>query len=397
MIRGKAVLGHHVKSDGKVQVKIYIYDPKTRKKELIPTDIYIKPKDFSEGKVKKTHRNADYLNNEIGTKIVELERTSLKNKKLTLKQLKKGNSELSLFAFINLLIQDMKDKKVLHKGQPFPYNTVKSYVTYTNYLKAFNPNLNWQDITGEFYDAYCVHLQKEYSPNTIAKAIKILKTIMRKGSQYHSNNEYVTFSASYQESDSIALTEEEIESIMSCTLPENLARERDRFFVSYNLFLRFGDSISLSEKDIFKRDGSTFVKVTHEKTKNVAMIPLFKKSIEILKKYKYTLPQTSNQVANRRIKEIAEKANIKSLVTVSTVVDGKVVSKQIEKYKLVTTHTARRSMATNYYLSMAKNGNLDLKRLQLLGGWKSMIVLERYLKIDKLQTAITASKDPFFN
>lgn len=54
-------------------------------------------------------------------------------------------------------------------------------------------------------------------------------------------------------------------------------------------------------------------------------------------------------------------------------------------------------MATNLYLSMKKNNNVDLKAIQLMGGWKSVVMLEKYLKVDRLANAIGISSHSFFN
>jgi integrase len=391
----KPILGHHEKTDGTRQVKIYIYNH--GKKDLIPTEYYVRKEDWDKGKVKKGRPNADRINAELNIKISELESTWLSKRNITVSELREDKGELSLFGFINQYCQDIKSGKVLNKGQSFSPNTIKSYFTYTKYLSDFDPKLNWKDINEKFYDDYVIFLRTKYGENTIAKAIKVLKVIMKKGSKYHSNNQYVNFTASYQESDAIALTEREINLIMDAELPEHLEAERNRFFLSYNLFLRFGDSINLEKRDISKKDNTYFATVVHEKTKNSATIPLFKRSVEILEKYKYKLPPTTNQESNWKLKEIGKEAGIESLVTITKIEKGKVKKITAKKYNFITTHTARRSMATNYYLSMVKHGNVDLKSLQLMGGWKSITVLEKYLRIDKLQNALKASEHPFFN
>jgi len=384
----KAILGHHKKTDGTRQVKIYIYSD--GKKDLIPTEYYVNVNEWENGKVKKSRPNADYINSQLNIRIAELEKTWLNNKGATPAELRKG--EITLFGYIDQLIADMNAGKILNKGQRFSVNTIKSYVTYTRYLKNFNPKLNWADISAAFYDTYIGHLRTMYGENTIAKAVKVLKSIMKRGSKFHSNNEYLNFSATYTDVESIALSETEIESIMKARLPEHLQAERDRFYLSYNLLLRFGDSITISRQDLSLKNKKHFVTMIHEKTKNKVIIPLFDKSLEILKKYDYSLPKTTNQESNWKLKEIGKLAGIGELVTITSLKKGKSSKDSFPKHHFITTHTARRSMATNLYLA-----GFDLKEIQLMGGWKSMAVLEKYLKIDKLQNALKASEHPFFN
>jgi hypothetical protein len=42
------------------------------------------------------------------------------------------------------------------------------------------------------------------------------------------------------------------------------------------------------------------------------------------------------------------------------------------------------------------SAGVPLKVIQMLGGWKSIKMLERYLKIDKMQNAMKASEHEFF-
>ena len=61
------------------------------------------------------------------------------------------------------------------------------------------------------------------------------------------------------------------------------------------------------------------------------------------------------------------------------------------KFKFVTTHTARRSAATNLYLEGA-----DLETIARLGGWKKLETLKIYLKASGLDISQNAKKLDFF-
>lgn len=401
----KAILGHHIKEDGTAQVKIYIYSG--GRKDLIPTDFYIKPAEWDSGKVKKMRPNADYINSQINIKIVDLEKTWLLDRNIGVSNLKKRKpiKDKTLFEFLESYIKGMKDgsiviegKNAVNKGQRYSKYSWPPYVSLQKILVEFNPALNWPDITKEFFNDFIVFLRKkEYADNYVTKNIKCLCTIMTRGIKHHKNTDYLKFSVSYSDSDTIALDESEIKLIIECKPPRHLIEERDRFYLSYNFFLRFGDSIKIEQKDIFEKNKKHFVKIMANKTKNIVIIPLLAHTLTLLKKYKFNLPDITNQESNWKIKEIGKIAKVDTPYTQITTRDGKIEKITAPKYHFITTHTARRSMATNLYLSMKEHKNVDLKAIALMGGWKSVAQLEKYLKLDKLDNAIAISEHPFFN
>jgi len=89
------------------------------------------------------------------------------------------------------------------------------------------------------------------------------------------------------------------------------------------------------------------------KTAEPVVIPLKHTVIDIIKKYDNNFPASlSNQKMNDYLKEVC--ALLKCLhVKTSTSITrgGHTVIEQKKKYELVSTHTARRSFATNCYLS----------------------------------------------
>jgi site-specific recombinase XerD len=204
------------------------------------------------------------------------------------------------------------------------------------------------------------------------------------------------FSVSYHDVDNIALSEQEITAMLNVDLSEKenryLIPQQERFSIAYNFLLRFNDSISINEKNIFIEEGQPFFKMITGKTKASVIIPIMPRNYEILKKNGFKMRAISNQKTNDAIKELGRLAGITSDHTVSEVRKGKVVQVTDKRYNFITTHTTRRSAATNLYLA-----GVDLKSIQLMGGWKSLKQLEDYLKIDKLENAKKLAGHAFFN
>jgi site-specific recombinase XerD len=404
----KPVLAEFKKSDGTHRINIYLYSK--GKKTFIPTEYYVRESDFDEGTVKKSHRNHLELNGVIRALCSDIESLGLRFGekdpfKLKDLYLKPEVTAISIPDFIKRFAEDMEKGRALNKGKPFAPASITSFKSYARHITNFigDRRIGWQDVNEQFYNEYCTYLRYElgFMENTIARAIKVLKKMMRVAmrSPYklHSNTDFMEFHAAYVDTDSIFLNEDEIKAFSSAEVDKHLVEDQDRFCISYNLFLRFGDGVNIDERDIFQNNGKHFVKLMQAKTRHKPVIPLFPETLERLKKYKYKLPESTNQESNWKLKEIGKIAGINSIFTETYVKQGKIEKESGFKYLFITTHTARRSMATNYYLSMRKHGNIDLKSLQLMGGWKSIAMLEKYLKIESLENALDASEHPFFN
>ena len=100
----------------------------------------------------------------------------------------------------------------------------------------------------------------------------------------------------------------------------------------------------------------------------------------ILEKYNYQLPHLEDQVINRYIKEIAQVAGLTEKVEIETTKGGTPKKEMIEKYKLIHTHTARRTGATLMYLA-----GVDLYDIMKVTGHTSPAMLKKYIKADNLK------------
>ena len=134
---------------------------------------------------------------------------------------------------------------------------------------------------------------------------------------------------------------------------------------------------------MFFQGPQAFLRLKHEKTGNEAIIPAKPSALNILQKYDYNMDYTANQVANRAMKSVAGMAGINT-----PAVEG---GRTVPKSQLVTTHTARRSAATNLYLQ-----GVSLKTIADLGGWHSVKSLMVYLRASGMDSARLAAKLDFF-
>lgn len=259
--------------------------------------------------------------------------------------------------------------------------------------------LNFDDINIDFYNDFIrFFYDKKYSPNTVGKHIKSLKTIMGSAKNEGLHRNVVTKSKSFKaisvDVQTIYLTGSEIQRMYELDLsaiPEyDLAR--DVFLVGCYTAQRFSDYSRISPENIRTlENGRRVIDLIQQKTGERVTVPIRHEPESILKKYNYRLPKTYGQKVNVRIKEIAADAGITEMVAIELNKGGMRVKSKARKCDLVVTHTARRSGCTNMYL--AGIPPIDIMKIS---GHRSEREFMKYIRVTKEQTAINLSNHPYF-
>lgn len=278
--------------------------------------------------------------------------------------------KLGLFeAFEQLIEESLNGERLDDFGKRFSYRTVQKYRTCLNFLREFYKiyPFTFDTIDQEFYKRILTYLNsKNYRPNTVGKYIQTLKAFLLFATEKgYNQNEYFRskkFKAFKEPGFSIYLTEDELASLKELdltTLP-HLDRVRDLFLVGCWTGLRFSDFTSIKPQNI---DGD-FLHISQFKGSQKVVVPILPVFRQILNKYegkfKSPLPPTiSNQKMNAYLKEIAKMSPLLQYTIREEIVVGGVKKKiELQKWEMVTTHTARRSFATNMYKSGYPSINL---------------------------------------
>lgn len=140
----------------------------------------------------------------------------------------------------------------------------------------------------------------------------------------------------------IYLTDEELDSMKSLLLTGIEEQVRDLFVFQCEIGQRFEDINGISP--IIEGDK---IRIFQKKTGKSIYAPLTDYCLSIISKYEGKLPKIANSIANKHLKAIGKKANINRMVECNELRDGKNYSYQIEAYKMIGTHTARRSFISN--------------------------------------------------
>lgn len=189
------------------------------------------------------------------------------------------------------------------------------------------------------------------------------------------------FNVLNEETDAIFLTDAEIMKLYKHDFSENkrLDQARDLFVFGCCVGLRFSDFSEIKPENIVKIDGEFFVKIITQKTKELVIIPCNPVVLKIFRKCKANanrLPKSiSNQKFNDYIKEACQEAKLNETGRLST-------DPTKELWECVSSHTARRSFATNYYLQGFPT--IDLMKIT---GHKTEKSFMKYIRVTKLDTA----------
>jgi integrase len=306
----------------------------------------------------------------------------------------------NLNSFIQEYLHDtLTGKRLTIKGERYKVGTVKAikgfYSLFKKYQEAKNRVFDFNEIDMNFYNDFISFLiALNYSPNTIGRHIKHLKTIMReaRNEKLHSNFEIdnKAFKVITKKVESIYLSEEELKCMLTLDLTDKPRMDiaRDVFLVGCYTAQRYSDYSVIRKTNI--KNG--FIHLIQIKTQEKVIIPIRSELDQILRKYDYTLPKTYEQKVNQLIKEVGKLSGINDLIKMEKTRGGRIIKEDLPKYKLITTHTARRSGATNMYLSGISS--LDIMRIT---GHKSEKEFLKYIKVTKEETAKNLSNHPYFS
>lgn len=304
------------------------------------------------------------------------------------------------------------------------YNTKKSYQTTINKLiefeKLFKTKLRFIDIDINFYNKFNNWLlnstftkgedEVHYTKNYIGTMFKnISKFMTASQGKVHEFTGYkdAEFKVEAEETDSIYLTQEEIQKIYDLEITEELLKkngyqnknlkttikslneERDRFL--------FGCFTALRHSDYSRLDSLHFkdniIHIWTVKKDKKVFIPMHYQLRELLKRRNNILPAPiSDQKHNKQIKNIGKLAGINEEVILTKTRGGKRIETVKFKYEFITSHTARRSGATNMYLA-----GVDLKFIQDILGHSKIEQTISYIKVSAEDNAKRLIDHPYFS
>lgn len=310
----------------------------------------------------------------------------------------------TLFSFIDYFITEREKQPRYNKRTIDIYKVIQGILE--RYAQKRKRSLDFGDITLEFYNDFLEFLYSdpnEFSINYAGNIIKVLKTILNDATERGINTN-LTFRSKYfkkptQDTDSIYLNLHEITNIFNLDFSNNpkLDRVRDLFILGCFTGLRFSDFTQINPENIkliYDVSGNPVevISLTTQKTDDKVVIPLHPFVSSILKKYDTNIPNPlSNQKMNDYLKDVCREAKFNEIVQLTKSKGGKPIKVVKKKSDLVSTHTARRSFATNAF----KSGVPSISIMKITGH-KTEKSFMKYIKISEDENAVLMAQSRFF-
>jgi len=191
----------------------------------------------------------------------------------------------------------------------------------------------------------------------------------------------------------VILTPDELQILADLRLHRLREKVRDLFLIGAGTGQRFSDYSKYTPDNFYRTlDGTPLLSIISQKTATPAKIPLniFPWLIPTLEKYDYTSPQVSMQKLNVIIKELCKEAGIDGKVLKVEQYMGRkarIEKSYVAKYKLVSSHTCRRSFATNLYRM-----GYSLGQIMPMTGHATETQLRTYIGIDAEENALAIAR-----
>jgi integrase len=387
------------------------------KRVKISTGISINPKNWNEKKqrVKELIELADYF--EQNQKLVKLKNCM---ESVYSKFEKEGcfpEPDILRKEFLNSLdrpIKSTKKKEFWDFYEDFIDYKKKQLTTVVDYDKAlrkhlkntelyFNKPITFEDIKKPiqgFVEDLDFYLNNEttnssgfkgFKVNTIGKQHKNLKVFLN---WCFATEITPRFSLEHiktitEESDAVYLTQEEVNKIKNETLEdENENLVRDVFLIGVETGLRFVDLCKLKKEDFKGKDLHVIPSKQKDYSNRKLIIPISPIVREILTKHNNippNYPYNKSFDFIKTIQKIAENCKINEKYTFVNQYKGKKLETTNFKYKLITTHTCRRTFCTLKYHDKKMPALVIMK----FSGHATERSFLKYLKMNNQETADT--------
>lgn len=372
------------------------------KREEVKNNSSAKDRDFTNYKLRELRNvilenyNIDYnSNNEINSNWLKkqindfFERTD-----------KNEEYKIYLSEWIAKFFNEINERN--SRGNKYSDVRIKRLKVVQNKILSYETNNNvkikFTEIDYKFYNSFLEYfrVKEKINENTIGSYIKILKYWLKiseiEGIKVNPYYKHSDFAAPSNKTKDVYLSEDEINLIFNYDFSKSvrLDNTRDNFIIGLRTGLRISDFLTkLKEFNI----NDDYIEIETTKTGENVVIPLHKQVKSILEKRNGKLPhKISDAKFNKYIKEVCAEVGINELVDGAKIESKKdnknFFGKEIEisnknrktsgkypKYELITSHTCRRSFASNLY------GKIPNLSIMAITGHKTEAQFLKYIKI----------------
>lgn len=285
------------------------------------------------------------------------------------------------------------------------------------YKEARKKAVTFAGLTKEFTNDFTIYLFSRQTNEglslTDTYVNKLLVTLRSVARQANDRGIYanapilgVKLEVKVKKADNIYLNESELLRLFRLELEHGsrLGKVRDAFLIGAYTGLRFSDYIHVrpeSFQDV--QHGDKVVKclvVTTQKTKTKVTLPIsHPELIAVLERNNWSSPKwgnrgedaISNQKLNQYLKELGKLAGLVQAIEINEYRAGGHEKKAVQKWELISSHTARRSFATNAF-----KAGVPIKNIIEFTGHSTVEQFMDYIKTTAEESAVMLSDHPFF-
>ena len=295
-------------------------------------------------------------------------------------------------------------------------DTVKIYRVVLNKLREFEAfaryRVKFDHVNIDFYNRFKRwFFAQGFSRNYFGNIMKVIKQVYKEARDVDhlhdgTGTDHRDFTCPTDTADSVYLSPEELDRIRALKIDAStvqdpkhpisgdwltkritaLNRARNLFLIGCYTGLRVSDFSRLRDAHIGK-----FITIKTQKTGTPVVIPIHPVVREIIDGGFDLSDTVSDQKLNVHIKELCRMAGIDEEVLVNKNVGGRNTEVVLPKYQLVSSHTARRSFATNAY----KAGVPTIAIMKITGHRMESTFL-KYIRVSSEENAEMLSNHPFF-
>ncbi len=296
--------------------------------------------------------------------------------------------------FYGIFDEFLNNKKALIENSSLKkFNTLRKH--FKRIEEHYKIKLSVNSFTKDFYLKfinYMIEVENHVNSTVKEKDLKAVNTFLNwlVLNGYIEKNEFrgIKFPYKISPADTIALTEEELNTLYNLDLSKNkrLEQIRDVFCIECYTSLRYSDIKKIQNHKIQNR----VLIIYTQKTTDIVKIPLRKEAEVLLNKYfkqGLPLPVKSNQKMNAYLKELGKLAGLNNEYTILKIWGMRKEEIVKKKYELLSTHTGRRTFVTLSYQRGMKP--LDIMKIT---GHKSFDTFTKYYRLDEIDVS-----EEFFN
>lgn len=297
---------------------------------------------------------------------------------------------------ISEIIDRMSSGHILNKkGDRYSAGTVANFKNLLPWVARYSSQQDRDFSDEDFFSGFQVFLLSAgLAKNTVVNLMENLHAILR-----HEK----TISVPKLESVRGELTTavytslEELEYLSLLDLAETPGydRIRDAYILHCNIGLRFGDFMKVMgniTRYLRKHHGREYFDLTTRKAQEPVVIPVNKAAISVLRSRGYDFGDPFSLTwYNKGIKLIGQKAGFTDPVCKYITRGGRLQEEFHQKWEMMSSHTARRSFATNAWLEHVPESDI-----MKITGHRSVTAFRRYLRADALVKARSLADHPFF-